>query len=208
MLLIGTEQAYAIDSATINNYKISGLTLMENAGAALARAAFCGTDKRYSVVCGSGNNGGDGSVAARHLYAMGAQVELLLVCPADKLKNDALAAYNMATSFGVPVKAGLYDGCFEKTDVIIDAILGIGAKGQPKGDVLDAINMINNTDAFVVSADCPSGIDCDNGCVYGTAVKADVTVAFGYAKQVCFYTLHEAMQAGLLLKTSVFHPMQ
>jgi len=107
---------------------------------------------------------------------------LLLLCPPQKLKGDALTAFNMAVDFGVSVKEGIYENCLSDSDVIIDAILGIGAKGAPRGEVLDAINMINESDAYVVSADCPSGIDCDNGCVYGTAVRADVTVAFGYAK--------------------------
>ncbi len=206
MLLISTEQAYAIDSATINNYKIPGIILMENAGAALAKAAFCGKDKRYIVVCGSGNNGGDGSVAARHLHSMGADVLLLLLCPADKLKGDALLAYEMALSFGVPVKEGTNDICFEQYDVIIDAILGIGAKGAPKGEALDAINMINSAEAYVVSADCPSGIDCDSGNVYDTAVKADLTVTFGYAKTGMLLYPARSFTGKLIIENIGFSP--
>lgn len=189
MLLATAECSRKIDETTIKSNKIPGIILMENAGAALAKEAFCGADKIYTAVAGGGNNGGDGSVAARHLAAMGADAVLCLVCPYEKLSGDAKAAYDMAVSFGVTVICGICDDFYKRinnSDVIIDALLGTGCNFAPHGDIKTAICAINDASAKIFSADVPSGINCDTGAVCGDAVAADKTVTFGVAKAGLF----------------------
>ena len=185
MLLVNTEQARSIDSITINKYDVPGLILMENAGMRLADAAFDGSDKVYTVVCGKGNNGGDGSVAARHLLARGADVCIVLACSVQQLSGDALCAFELALKFGVPVIEGINETARIRimySDAVIDAVLGIGCKNAPEGTAADAIRLINGCSAKIYSADVPSGINCDTGAVCGEAVSADETITFGYAK--------------------------
>ncbi len=185
MLLVNTEQARSIDSITINKYDVPGLILMENAGMRLADAAFDGSDKVYTVVCGKGNNGGDGSVAARHLLARGADVCIVLACSVQQLSGDALCAFELALKFGVPVIEGINETARIRimySDAVIDAVLGIGCKNAPEGAAEDAVRLINGCSAKIYSADVPSGINCDTGAVCGEAVSADETITFGYAK--------------------------
>ncbi len=186
MLLASGAQSQSIDKITIEEKGIPGIILMEAAGAKLAREAFSGADKAYTVIVGCGNNGGDGSVCARHLKSMGADVVLCLAGSPEKLNGDAKKAYDMAVSFGVNIVWGIDQNRIEKTEVIIDALLGTGTKGEPYGEIKEAIEIINKTSATVVSVDVPSGINCDTGAVYGTAVKADKTVTFGVAKAGLF----------------------
>lgn len=189
MLLVNAEQVRSIDSMTIKKYKVPGIILMENAGASIAKEAFCGRDKVYTVVCGKGNNGGDGSVAARHLLSMGADVVLVLCCAAEELKGDAHTAFEHAVKFDVPVIEGLCRAAeirISHSDIIIDAVLGVGCSDAPRGFANEAIRIMNDSSGKIISVDVPSGIDCDNGRVYGEAVCADATVTFGYAKTGLF----------------------
>lgn len=181
MLLANVKQSRDIDKITIEEKNIPGIILMENAGAIVAKEAFCGTDKVYTVISGSGNNGGDGSVVARHLKAFGADVTLCLLCPPEKLKGDAKLAYDMAVSFGVKINND-FKKAIEKSHIIVDSILGTGITDAPYGDTKTAIEVINNSQAKVISCDVPSGINCDTGVVPGVAIKADKTVTFGVAK--------------------------
>lgn len=172
--LISVQQAKTIDYETINKYGVPQSLLMEVAGKAVADVAFCGTDKTYVVVCGTGNNGGDGCVAARHLLSMGANVTMAFPIPTN---SEPL---KISTDFGVPI-ADDYQSAIKGADVIIDAMVGIGLKGPLKEQFQKAIECIKEN-AYVVAVDVPTGIDADTGAVNGTAVKADVTVTFGFAK--------------------------
>lgn len=172
--LITVEQAKKIDYDTINIYGVPQNLLMEVAGKAVADEVFCGTDKIYAVACGTGNNGGDGCVTARHLHSMGASVSIVAPVPFDSEPLD------IAKKFGVPVTND-WETAIKNADIVVDAILGIGAKGDPRPPFADVIDLINQKD-FVVSVDVPSGINADTGTVASSFVTADKTVTFGYAK--------------------------
>ena len=174
MKLITVEQAKRIDYDTINNYGVPGSLLMEVAGKAVAEETFLGVDKTYAVVCGKGNNGGDGCVCARHLYSMGATVTIVTPVP---FESEPL---KIAKSFGVPITCH-WEKTIDEADVIIDAILGIGAQGEPKEPFNRVIDLINQKD-FVVSVDIPTGINANTGEVASSVIKADKTVTFGFAK--------------------------
>jgi hydroxyethylthiazole kinase-like uncharacterized protein yjeF len=152
--------------------------LMERAGQGLADAVTAmAPDGPVAVVCGKGNNGGDGYVAARLLREAGLQVRTLAVAPIDELRGDARA--NAERVEGIETfEAARLDGCA----VAIDALLGTGFSGTPHGAVGDAIGALNAAGLPVVAADVPSGVDAATGIVEGEAVRAAVTATFAAAK--------------------------
>jgi NAD(P)H-hydrate epimerase len=165
----------ATDAWAIEERGVPSLELMEAAGRAVAEAALevsAGGPAR--VVCGKGNNGGDGLVAARHLATMGVEAEVLLLWPAGELSEDARA--NLDRFDGTVREPGDFD--LDPSGVVVDAIFGTGFSGSPRGPAADAIAAINACDAPCVAADIASGVDASSGEVEGAAVDAQVTVSF------------------------------
>jgi ADP-dependent NAD(P)H-hydrate dehydratase / NAD(P)H-hydrate epimerase len=172
------ERMRATDAWAIQERGIPGLELMERAGRGLAALASelvpTGT---VAVVCGKGNNGGDGYVAARALREAGREVRVLAAAPADELRGDARA--NAERVEGIePLHPARLDGCA----VVIDALLGTGFSGTPHGPVAEAIAALNAAGLPVVAADVPSGVDAASGTVEGEAVLASATATFAAAK--------------------------
>lgn len=153
-----------------------GIELMERAGAAVARAAgeAAVAGRRVAVVCGPGNNGGDGFVAARILREQGFDVRLSLLGSREKLLGDAAVA---ASRWSRKVEA--FDACaFSDCDLIIDALFGAGLSRDLSGPAKHAVEAINASGLPVIAVDLPSGIDGANGQVRGSAVYASHTVTF------------------------------
>jgi ADP-dependent NAD(P)H-hydrate dehydratase / NAD(P)H-hydrate epimerase len=164
-------------------------SLMENAGRAVARAALTLTGgaygRRAAVICGKGNNGGDGLVAARHLARLGARSEVVLLADPDSLAGPTAANLGRASEAGVPISRLSKEALQRKVaraDVVIDALFGTGFRGKPEGDHAMGIAALNSATAPVVAVDIPSGVNGETGDVEGEAVWADVTVTFGAAK--------------------------
>jgi ADP-dependent NAD(P)H-hydrate dehydratase / NAD(P)H-hydrate epimerase len=168
----------ATDAWAIEERGIPGLDLMERAGRGLADAVTAMVpDGPVAVVCGKGNNGGDGYVAARLLRETGLDVRVLSVAPVEELRGDARA--NAERVEGIePFAAQRMDGCA----VAIDALLGTGFSGTPHGAVAEAIAALNAAELPVVAADVPSGVDARTGAVEGEAVRAAITATFAAAK--------------------------
>jgi NAD(P)H-hydrate epimerase len=166
--------------------------LMESAGRAVARVAAAAAGgiygRRAVVVCGKGNNGGDGLVAARYLTRWGMVATAVLLEPRDSLREPAATMLRRLEGTGGRVRemagssAALLSRELERADVAVDAIFGTGFRGQPEGAAADAIDMLNETPAPVVAVDIPSGVDGETGAVEGAAVVATITVTFGAAK--------------------------
>ncbi len=170
----------ALDLWAIEEREIPSLELMEAAGRAVADAAAeLVRDGAIRVVCGKGNNAGDGLVAARHLRGMGFEVEALLLWPGDELSGDAAA--NLARFPAEQVIGGL-DGWLAGSGAVVDAIFGTGFSGAPREPLAAAIEAINRCGAPVVACDIASGVDASSGEVEGVAVEADLTVSFHAAK--------------------------
>lgn len=156
------------------------LTLMENAGRAVAEAAaaLMPPGGAVQVVCGPGNNGGDGYVAARILRGWGYRVEIASLVPVARLSGDAA---EMARRWSGPIEESWPDTLVWGGDVIIDAIFGAGLSRAPEGDFAAAIALINQRRMIsrIVAVDVPSGVHGDTGWPLGAeAVAADVTVTF------------------------------
>lgn len=175
--LLDARQARAADEAAIKS-GIAGETLMENAGTASANYiaetfAPCPT----LVLCGTGNNGGDGFVAARQLKERGWGVTLSIVGDAGAIKGDAaIALEKWRGAGGTVMPYGL--ALFQDKKLIVDALFGTGLDRPVKGPALDAIHAMNQSGIAIVSLDMPSGIDASTGGVMGAAVRAAHTVTF------------------------------
>ena len=172
----------AVDAWAIDDCGVPSLELMEAAGRGLAEVALATARPGPArIVCGKGNNGGDGIVAARHLAAAGLETEVLLLWPEDQLSPDAAANLERFAGSARQVEAAELGSALGGSGVVLDAIFGTGFEGAPREPVATAIEAING-DAPVVAADIASGVDASTGEVAGAAVRADVTVAFHAAK--------------------------
>jgi len=171
-------------------FGVSRLQLMENAGqrvAAEIASRFKPDKTRIAVFCGLGGNGGDGFVAARHLTCLGFKVEVILAGkPEGILDEEARKNWHALKPLKDIVKLHeVYDSSLVPTieaEVVVDALLGIGLKGAPRPPIVQLVRKINETKAFRVAVDVPTGIDSDSGAVLGEAVKAHLTVTFHKAK--------------------------
>jgi hydroxyethylthiazole kinase-like uncharacterized protein yjeF len=175
---LDAEEMRAIDRWAIEDQGVPSLQLMETAGRAVAEAAadVAGGGKAV-VICGKGNNGGDGLVAARALRETGFQVDALLLAPPDELSDDAKA--NLARFDGArPVEPDGLGREIEGAGVIVDAIFGTGFAGEPRDPAASAIEAMNEAEAPLVATDVASGVNASTGEVEGRAVAADVTVTF------------------------------
>ncbi|MDJ0906651.1 MAG: NAD(P)H-hydrate dehydratase [Woeseiaceae bacterium] len=168
-----------IDRTAIEDHGIPGYTLMTRAGAAAvseARSTFPGA-RRWQVVCGAGNNAGDGYVVARLAAQQGVSVSVLAMVDPSSLRGDAATAHGDFIAEGgvVAAWAGQLD---PEADLIIDGLLGSGLERDVEGEFALAVAAINSHDANVVALDIPTGIHGDSGNVMGFAVRADLTMTF------------------------------
>ena len=177
--IYSVESVRAIDSAAINDAGISGYKLMTRAAeAALAHAVATFPEaSRWQVVCGAGNNAGDGYVLARLAGQQGIAVSVLAVVPPDSLTGDAATAYmDFAAEGGMHVDwQGQLDA---EAALLVDALLGSGLIRPVEGEFADVVKAINAHEAPVLALDIPAGIHGDTGEALGVAVKADLTVTF------------------------------
>jgi len=174
----------AVDRWAIEQRGVPGIDLMERAGAGVARTlSRCVPDGPVTVVCGKGNNGGDGLVAARLLRETGREVAVVCVAPPEQFSGDA--AENMRRLPGAaPLQLSDPAGreAIGAAAAIVDAILGTGFAGEPHGAAAEAIDAIDYAGAPVIAVDVPSGVDASSGVVAGAAVSAVATVTFHAAK--------------------------
>lgn len=197
MRLLSAEEMRALDEATIRAGHASGETLMERAGAGVAAAI----ERRYGpvlalrllVLCGPGNNGGDGFVAARHLRARGADVRVGLAAGRARVRGDAATHLERLEREGVAVETLESEDALMRFvaatavwDFALDALLGTGSRGEPEGVLAAAVQALRELDEHgtrVVAVDLPTGTDPDTGAIARRAVRADLTVTFGWPKR-------------------------
>lgn len=177
-------QVRELDRIAIDEHGILGFSLMQRAGEAafeviLQQWPEC-TD--VAVLCGMGNNGGDGFIVASLAKKQGLQVTVLVMGEPESLKGDARRAWNVMVQNGITTAA--YTGqLLDQHELIVDAILGTGSKGPLSGKWAEAVIAINASPASVISMDVPTGVHPDTGEVMGVAVEADCTVSFIGMKQ-------------------------
>lgn len=189
-LVFTREQIRALDAAAVEELGISSLVLMENAARGLFEALFDiwgrgdSSPRQILIVCGPGNNGGDGLALQRQLLARGCEATALLLSAGKRLSDDTQANCDILTRGGTPpvhcepdqLLSMLSD--MQSQDVIVDCLLGTGVRGAPASPFAGIIEAINDADAGVISADVPSGLDCQSGTAVGACIRADQTVSF------------------------------
>lgn len=173
--LLTNLQMRQADAYTINEKGVSSQTLMRRAGEALAaevlRVAKERAAEKITVVCGTGNNGGDGYVCAEQLIKSGVNADIYAI--SGKFSPDCERERSAYTGgYATEIKA----------DVIVDCIFGTGLAREISGEYAEVIEKINSSGAYVISADIPSGINGDSGQISGVAVRADLTVAIAEYK--------------------------
>lgn len=186
-------QMRELDRVTIAEIGIPGAVLMETAGRRVAETVVeldaGDRSARVAVVCGAGNNGGDGFVCARVLRELGFDAAVFLAADAGAVSGDAglhLAAYQQAGGVVIAIDepARLDDeaAAIESADVVVDALFGTGLTRAVQGHLARVVEVINQTTGAVVAADIPSGLAADSGLPLGAAVRADMTVTMAFAK--------------------------
>ncbi|MBN2563959.1 MAG: NAD(P)H-hydrate epimerase [Phycisphaerae bacterium] len=187
-IVLTRRQIREVDRMAIEEYGIPGIVLMENASRSATKVVLdclegSGT---VAIVCGRGNNGGDGFAVARHLANAGVAVELLLACDPEGLTGDAATNYGIARKMAI--KCHAFDTieriraarpALDTAAVVVDAVLGTGFSGEVRSPLDAVINAINEArGAKIVAIDVPSGLDCDTGRPCNATIRADVTVTF------------------------------
>jgi NAD(P)H-hydrate epimerase len=193
MKILDARQMRKADERAIQEYGIHGLILMENAGIGVVRALSDHVEdleqKRIVVLCGKGNNGGDGFVITRHLKTMGLEPRVILLARVENLQGDARINADIAHKFGIPIREVPDQESWKShreevvaADILVDAILGTGLEKPVSGFYSEVISAINASSAWIVSVDVPSGLSSDKGEIIGPAVDADLTVTFACPK--------------------------
>jgi hydroxyethylthiazole kinase-like uncharacterized protein yjeF len=189
MKVCTVDEMRKLDREAIDTFLIKEELLMENAGLSAYTVIlneFGTKDKRFVVVCGSGNNGGDGLVLARKLLSAGASVHIFLLGDRSKFKGAAKRNLEIALTLPLDVEdvrsLGSLQSTISRCDAIVDAIFGTGLEREVKGIYKEIINLINKSKKTVFSLDIPSGINGDTGKPMGVSVMADYTVSFGAPK--------------------------
>lgn len=166
-----------LDRMAIEDFKISGLTLMRRAADACVKQITDGYPeiRKVTVFCGSGNNAGDGYIIAGMLAEKGHQVQVIVIGDPGKLGADARASYDYCQASAATLESENFQ---IQGDLVIDALLGTGLSGAVRENYAGAIELINSSARPVLSVDIPSGLCADTGSVLGCAVAADITVTF------------------------------
>jgi NAD(P)H-hydrate epimerase len=206
-LILNRNQVREVDRRAVAEYGMSGLVLMENAGRGAADVVYmqflgCKPDsgtltpalsqrerEGVVVVCGKGNNGGDGFVIARHLDLRRWSVRVLLLCEPRELGGDVAANFAIIKKAGIeiqsfisPLEVARFDEAIFGAAYLVDAILGTGATGEPKSPYAEAIERMNASGIPIMAVDLPSGLDCDTGAAAQHTIRARHTCTFVAAK--------------------------
>ncbi len=190
------DEVRAFDSWAIKTLGVPGTVLMENAGRScveLIKEKLAGaSEPRVCIFCGTGNNGGDGYVIARHLLNSGFKVTVVLCGDRSKIKGDAKVNLDILEGLNQPIEqlnlksdniTAQVKTYAAGANMLVDALFGTGLKGQLNDVYKQLIKSINNRDCPILAVDIPSGLDCDTGEPLGAAIKANYTVTFVAVKK-------------------------
>ena len=178
-----------IDSYCIDVLGIPGIILMENAALKVMKN-IPENNKKFVIVCSSGNNGGDGFVVARHLLNRGNYVEVFFLGSDENMSADALVNFNIIRNMGAKIievnnneELEILRESIIKSEITIDAIFGTGLSREVKGIYSLAITIMNENSKYILSIDVPSGFECNSGKVMGNCIRSNKTVTFELYKR-------------------------
>lgn len=194
MQTLTCDQVRAFDAAAAERYGLPGRVLMENAGASIAACLLAEQPRGpIGVLCGKGNNGGDGLVAARRWDAAGLECRVLLTAEADSLSTDSAANLTAIEAANIPCRHLANDANAEQLDEafgwlasgaewLVDALLGIGVTGPPRSPLDQLIKAANDANLKRLAIDVPSGLNADTGEAADPTFQADLTCTLAAAK--------------------------
>ena len=195
-VVMSRDEVRAFDAWAINTIGIPGVVLMENAGRSCAELVIDKLEdaagQKVCIFCGTGNNGGDGYVIARHLINHGIKVTVVVCGDRSKIKGDAKTNLNILEQMGESVEslnpsdrdiAGQVGHFCAGAGIIVDSLFGTGLRGQLSDEYKRLMESINACESPVLAVDIPSGLDCDTGEPHGEAIKAAWTVTFVAVKK-------------------------
>lgn len=194
MKVATAEEIRLIDRRAIEEYGIPGAVLMENAGTGVFRTILerykISSNAKVVVVCGKGNNGGDGFVVARHLVNQGIRTEIVLLTEKSRVQGDARVNLDIIDRMGIPLleapdieNFSRVKEVLSQADFILDAILGTGLTQAVTGFYKEVIELMNGLQKPIIAVDIPSGLSSDTGVVPGSCIQADMTVTFELPKR-------------------------
>lgn len=190
MEIVTAKKMREIDRFSIESIGIPSMVLMENAALKVIKNLDLDNNDSYSIICGSGNNGGDGLAIARHLSLLGKHIDIFVIGTENKLSKDCGLNYKILSNSNIRVNfittidhLETLKKSINTREVIIDAILGTGLSREVKGIHKEIILAINESKATTIAVDTPSGLNSDTGEVMGCCVKADKTISFQFYKK-------------------------
>lgn len=189
MRVVTAAEMRKIDQDTIEGIGIPGIVLMETAGREIVRAIDRNypTAQRIGILVGKGNNGGDGLVIARQLAHTGHDVRIFLVSPSDSFSGEARTNLDIANNLGLHIEEPLSNVLphikSHRCELLVDAILGTGLRGNVREPITNIINAVNALSIPILAVDLPSGLDADTGKPLGTCINANRTVTIGLPKR-------------------------
>jgi len=195
-IVMSRAQVRAVDQWAINTLGVPGVVLMENAGrscAELIKEKLAETSEpKVCIFCGTGNNGGDGYVIARHLLNSGFRVTVVICGDRSKIKGDARINLDILERLNQPIEqlnlrggdiSGRVKAFAAGADMLVDGLFGTGLNGQLSDEYKQLIESINGENRPILAVDIPSGLDCDTGEPLGAAIRANYTVTFVAVKK-------------------------
>ncbi|SCL92172.1 NAD(P)H-hydrate epimerase [Sporanaerobacter sp. PP17-6a] len=190
MISVSGEEMKLIDKYCIKNLGIPGIVLMENAALKVLKNIEMNKYNTFVIVCGVGNNGGDGLALGRHLMVQGKKARFFILGNMDRGSNDFSVNYNIIKNINGDIvhinsdeELSLFKDSIIDSDIIIDSIFGTGLTRNVEGIFKDVILSINKSEKYVISIDIPSGLDGNTGKILGICVKASKTITFQLLKR-------------------------
>jgi len=215
-VVMSRDEVRAFDAWAISELGIPGVVLMENAGrscAELIKKELAGAaNPKVCIFCGTGNNGGDGYVIARHLLNSGFEVVVVVCGDRNKIKGDAKKNLDILEEMGQLIKQlnlkgsnipGQVETFSANADMLVDSLFGTGLSGQLSDEYKQLIESINAQHCPILAVDIPSGLDCDTGKHLGAAIKANYTVTFVAVKKGFTSTNTAAPYTGEIFVASI-----
>lgn len=218
MRLVKASEIQEMDRKTIQELGIPGVVLMENAGRGASRAFLehflPEPEATVAIVCGRGNNGGDGYVVARYLHNAGLKPVVIILANKGDIRGDALVNLKVIQAMGLKIMETpeleswqKVREILNKAQYVVDAILGTGINSPVREFYAKVIEEINTLGKPVMAIDIPSGLNADTGAIMGVAVRADLTVTFGFPK-VGTFIFPGASFAGRIVRIDISIPEQ
>jgi NAD(P)H-hydrate epimerase len=190
MIAVTGEEMKAIDNYCIEKLGIPGIVLMENAALKVVSNIDLNRFNSFTILCGVGNNGGDGLAVARHLIVENKKVDIFILGNIDKSSQDFMTNYNILRNMKFPFRYIKDKGDLDilkeslfNSDMVIDSVFGTGLSREVEGIFKDVFSLVNQKGKYILSIDIPSGINSDTGKVMGIAINPHETITFQLMKK-------------------------